>query len=167
MNGGLVSKGGSIVDSVDAAIELVSQVKTLPQPIVVIGGSSGSGKTWLANFLAEQGLGTYVNLSLTLSRYMMMGSATDGPWRASDFIARLPSAAGSDLPMILDNIEAVFQPELQLNPLSWFLQMAREVPLVVIWPGVVSHGEFVYSTPNRPDYYHQRDLSVVVINIEA
>ena len=154
-----------MADSIQIAMELVSQVRTFPQSLVVLAGNRGSGKTRLAKMLAAKGFGTYINLSLTLSRYVMTGSSADGTWWANHFIVRLLPSMGSEQPLILDNIEAMFQPELQLNALSWFLQTAREVPLVVVWPRTVLQGEFVYSTPNRPDYYHQRDLSVVVLNV--
>ena len=156
-----------MADSVEKAMEWVSQVKDFSQSMVVIAGSRGGGKTPLVKLLAEKGLGTYVNLSLALSRYRMtVDPANDVGW-PSDFMASLLSSVGSDTTLILDNIEAVFQPELRLNPLSWFLQMAREIPLVVVWPVPVLDGEFVFSMPNRQDYFRQRDQSVVVVNIDA
>lgn len=161
-----MSKGDNIVDSVLTAITLASEVKTFPQSMMIIAGSRGSGKTRLAKTLAEKGLGTYTSLSLVLSHYLMTVNLSDDAGWMTGFVASLVSSVGSEKPLILDNIEAVFQPELQLNPLRWLLQIAREVPLVVVWPGAVSQGEFVYSTPNRPDYYHQRDTSVVVLNID-
>lgn len=161
-----MSKGGNMADSVKEALDLVSQVKNFPQSMVVIAGSRGSGKTRLAKRLAEMRLGTYVNLSLTLSRYLLtVNSIDDLNWTA-DFMAGLLSGMGLEQPLIFDNIEAIFQPELCLKPLSWFLQIAREVPLVVVWPGTVSQGEFAYSIANRPDYFLQRDLSVVVFHVE-
>lgn len=133
--------------------------------MVVVAGTHGSGKTRLAKLLAAKGWGTYINLSLTLSRYVMTVNPRDPVRWTTEFMTGLRSDRGNEQPLILDNIEAVFQPELRLNPLSWFLQMAREVPLVVVWPGAVSQGEFFYSTPNRPDYFHQREPSVIVVNI--
>ncbi len=161
-----MSKGGFMAKSADLgrAMDLIGQIRLLPQAMVVIAGPHGSGKTRLAKAVAEKDLGRYFNLSLTMASYMMAGNLAN--WTV-DFVVNRLSPVGTEKPLILDNIEAVFQPELQLNPLSWFLQIARTVPLVVVWPGGVFHGEFVYSTPNRPDYYHQRDLLVVVLNLDV
>jgi len=164
---GVMSKGGNMEDSVERVIALLEQIKTIPQAMVVIAGSRGSGKTRVAKLLAEKGLGIYLSLSLALSRHrMIVDSDHDVGW-PSDFIASLVSLVSLDTTLILDNIEAVFQPELQLHALSWFLQIAREIPLVVVWPGPVLDGEFVFSMPNRPDYFRQREQSVIVVNIGA
>lgn len=167
MNVGVMSKGGNMGDSVERVMALAGQIKAIPQAMVVIAGSRGSGKTRVANLLAEKGLGTYVNLSLALSRYRMtVEPGHDVGW-PSDFMVSLLSSIGRDAMLILDNIEAVFQPQLQLNPLGWLLKMAREIPIIVVWPGSVLDGEFVFSTPNRPDYFRQREQSVIVVNLGA
>ena len=154
-------------DSVERVIALLEQIKTIPQAMVVIAGSRGSGKTRVAKLLAEKGLGIYLSLSLALSRHRMtVEPGHDVGW-PSDFMASLVASVSLDTTLILDNIEAVFQPELQLNPLGWLLKMAREIPLVVVWPGPVLDGEFVFSMPNRPDYFRQREQSVIVVNLGA
>lgn len=153
-------------DTMQTMLELTSRVKTLPQSMAVLAGSREIDKTRLAKMLFEKGLASYINLSLVLSRYLMtVNSLDDVGWRL-DFTAHLLSH-GSVQPFILDHIEAVFEPALRLHPLSWFLQIARDVPLIVVWPRVVLQGEFIYSIPNRPDYFHQRDPSIPVVHIDA
>ena len=156
-----------MTDWIDLAIERVSQVKNLPQSMVVIAGASQSGKTQLAKLMAKKEFGIYINLSLFISRHLMVINIDEDTGWTNDLKLSLLSSLDSDQPLILDNIEAVFQPTLQLNPLNWFLQLAREVPLVVVWPKMVSQGEFIYSMPNRSDYFYQRDLSIAVVTTNA
>ncbi len=153
-------------DSWETARQFVSQIQELPQPLVVIAGARQTGKTQLAKSLANKGLGTYVNLSLVLSRYLSDNPNGEGGLTAARGVNLLGDASRTGS-MILDNIEIVFQPELRLSPLHWFRQIARDLPLVVVWPGVVIQGEFSYSMPNRPDYFYSREPSLVVVNLDA
>ena len=153
-------------DSWETARHFVSQIQELPQPLVIIAGARKTGKTPLAKALATQGLGTYINLSLLLSRYLATDPDADDNLTASTMVRLLRDISPTG-PMIVDNIEAVFQPELRLSPLRWFRQIARDMPLVVVWPGAVVEGEFRYSMPNRPDYFYSREPSLVVVNLET
>lgn len=162
-----MSKGGNMADSIEKAMERISRVRDFPQSMVVVAGSRGCGTTRFAQLLAAKGFGTYINLSLQLARYRMTVDASDDVGWPTDCMARLLSSMAPGSPLILDHIEGIFEPELELNPLSWFLQWAREVPLVVVWPGVVSQGDFIYSRADRSDYFRQRDSAVVVVHIEA
>lgn len=142
------------------------EVSTLPQSMAVIAGLGETAKTQIVKSLAGEGLGTYINLSLELARYLVAMNPSNGSEWLGDFMVGMASP-GSKRPLILDHIEALFQPELHLNPLSWLLHRARELPLLVVWPGALSEGDFIYSRPNRPDYFRQRDPSVVVVHVDA
>lgn len=153
-------------DSWETARQFVAQIQELPQPLVIIAGARKTGKTPLAKSLATQGLGTYINLSLLLSRYLATDPDADDSLTAGT-AAKLLRDVSPIGAMILDNIEAVFQPELRLSPLRWFRQIVRDLPLVAVWPGAVVEGEFSYSMPNRPDYFYSREPSLVVVNLDG
>ena len=162
----VMSKGGVMREQWETARQLAGQVRDLPLPLVVIAGTRGTGKTGLAKWLADEGFGTYVNLNLVLARHLTSPLEGDGSLTAST-AAELLNDAGKGDPVVLDNIEVVFHSALRLSPLHWFQHMARVLPFVVVWPGPVRNGEFVYSMPNRPDYFHTRDPAVMVVNLDT
>jgi hypothetical protein len=133
--------------------------------MVVLAGPPGSGKTLLGKTLDREGLGRYFNCSLLLARVLVR---TENPTDAcrADHMVRLLDPTAQPQTAILDNIDILFLPALQLHPLNWLRQVARDLPLVVVWPGPVTHGAFVYSMPNRPDYFHAREPSLRVLNLD-
>jgi len=147
-------------------VECTWSIPQLPNALLIIAGERGAGKTKMAKALADAGLGQYINLSLVLARHLANQDDPTAMVRPSDMAQHLTRMTSSSL-VILDNIEALFQAELNLDVVWWVRQVARDIALVIVWPGPVVHGEFSYSMPNRRDYYHSREPSLRVINLES
>ena len=56
-------------------------------------------------------------------------------------------------PVILfDNVELLFAPALQLDPLRLLQQTARNRTVVAAWNGRVDDGSLTYAEPSHPEY---------------
>ena len=76
--------------------------------------------------------------------------------------------AASDDPLLVDNIGALFDPALGLDPLALLKRAGRRRALVVAWPGGVDDEGLSHATPDRPDYRHYPpadldDITVVTL----
>lgn len=105
----------------------------------------------------------YLNLSLALSQRLL-----DTP---SQQVALVASQALSDVltgdgPLLVDHIELLFAPILQIDPLRALKLANRRRRLLAIWPGRLDEGGcLVYAEPGHPEYrrYHPADLTDVAI----
>ena len=89
-----------------------------------------------------------VNISQVLAQYLMEVSVPERPRAAQEFSVE---GAGSCL---LDHIEILFDPHLQVHPLRWLEQRAKDRDIVVIWPGEYDGQHLTYAAPGHPE--HQR-----------
>lgn len=91
---------------------------------------------------------TRVNLSQVLAQYLMESSILDRPRTVQEFT--LEGVGG----YLLDHIEILFDPQLQVHPLRWLEQRAKDGDIYVVWPGDVDEQHLSYAAPGHPE--HQR-----------
>jgi len=60
--------------------------------------------------------------------------------------------SASNRPLICLEIDILFEPVLHLDPLALFVQMSRQRPLVVLWPGNVGNSRLTYAVPEHAHY---------------
>ena len=70
-------------------------------------------------------------------------------------------AAGD--PVLLDNIEILFDVHLEQDPLRLLQGLSRNKTIVAVWNGAFSDGRLFYASPDHPEYRHYliHDLPVV------
>lgn len=74
--------------------------------------------------------------------------------------------AGHDAePVLLDRIQLLFEPSLQLEVLRCLLTLSKSKPLIVNWPGNFDGKLLSFSRPGKPDYVFtsEKDLSSVPV----
>lgn len=104
-----------------------------------------------------------LNLSLALSQRLL-----DTPQHQVALAA--PQALGDllagDGPLLVDHIELLFDPLLQIDPLRALKLASRRRRLLVVWPGRLDDGgALVYAEPGHPEYrrYGPADLADVAV----
>ena len=55
-------------------------------------------------------------------------------------------------PLLCVDIDLLFEPSLQLDPLRLLRDSSRQVKLVVLWPGMVANGRLAYAVPEHGHY---------------
>jgi predicted AAA+ superfamily ATPase len=138
--------------------KLIEWLSSLPdaQPyyqLAIIVGPVGSGKTPLLKTLSQKQGIPYVNLNLALSRRLLGVMSRERPLRARRILEDLIGEYPGDT-IALDNIELLFDPVLQLNPLALLQRLSRHRTLVVAWSGAydVERDVLTYAEPGHPEY---------------
>lgn len=105
----------------------------------------------------------YLNLSLALSQRLL-----DTPHRqvALAVPQALDDLLAGDGPLLVDHVELLFDPLLQIDPLRGLKLASRRRRLLVMWPGRLADGaHLTYAEPGHPEYrrYGPADLADVAI----
>jgi hypothetical protein len=66
-------------------------------------------------------------------------------------------------PVVCKDVDLLFHPSLNLDPLVLFRQASRFTKLVVLWAGSFSDGVLSYAVPEHNHYRHWKDIDGVVI----
>ncbi|MBN2345393.1 MAG: BREX-3 system P-loop-containing protein BrxF, partial [Candidatus Aminicenantes bacterium] len=121
--------------------------------LVLLVGPVGSGKTPLLKALSRQHHTSTLNLNLALSQRLLDLTTRERPLRARRILEDLLAEHPGDT-IALDNIELLFDPALQLNPLALLQQLSRQRTLVVAWGGTydADHAVLTYAEPGHPEY---------------
>jgi len=154
----------SVPDQILRAIETVAG---LYHRLVIVVGGPATGKTAAVQAVAERAGAPRINLNLELSRRLMDLTARQRalllPALLDDIIAAVPG----DI-ILLDNIEILFDPALQQDPLRHFQAISRNRTVVVAWPGAVPRDDrgqvsLIYAAPGHPEYRHYPVADLVLI----
>lgn len=67
--------------------------------------------------------------------------------------------------LLLDRIQILFEPTLQLDVLRCLKTLSKKRPLIINWPGTYNGETLSFSVPGKPDYfyYDETDLSSVPV----
>jgi hypothetical protein len=105
----------------------------------------------------------YLNLSLALSQRLLDTPSRQVALAASQALGDLLAGDGA---LLVDHIELLFDPLLQIDPLRALKLASRRRRLLVVWPGRLDDGgALVYAEPGHPEYrrYGPADLADVAI----
>lgn len=142
---------------------------TLPQQyyrLVLIAGLHGTGKTRLLKELSHQQNIAYLNLNLHLSQRLLDLTTKQRPLRVRRILAQIIDSY-PELALAVDNIELLFEPNLQQEPLALLQELSRNKSLIVAWGGSFDEQKRVltYAVPGHPEYRRYERPEVIVVAI--
>ena len=92
----------------------------------------------------------YVNVSLELSRQLRQQIIIH-PREVAQTLDKMVRTFPDQL-LILDRLEVLFTPTLQLDVLRLLLDLGRSGRLIAIWPGEYQNTRLTYAMPGHPEY---------------
>lgn len=151
-------------------ISKMSDVTLKYHRLVFLVGEAGSGKTRVLKEVERLTGAPRVNVSLELSK-RLLGLAQDerslrAPEAFREMLSELRREDGSPLgSVLLDDIEALFEPSFGINVVNLLQEASRNMTLVAVLTASIEGG---FLTLSRPGYekhgkYPTKDLVIVTL----
>ncbi|MGI9859880.1 BREX-3 system P-loop-containing protein BrxF [Moorella naiadis] len=146
----------------EQVIPLINQAARLYHRLIIIAGPAGAGKTTTLQDIQQRTGALLINVNLELSRQLLELNGRQRTLQLPRLLSEIINAAGGEV-VLLDNIELLFDPALQQDPLRLLQGLSRNKTLVVAWNGAVHNGYLTYAQSGHPEYrrYPSRDLLIV------
>ena len=149
--------------------ELVDQIRNSPvrTKTILLVGQHGSGKTQVLTKAAEDFGTTRINLNFELGKCLNEVPERRRALKTPACIDEiLDENQQEGKPLIFDNIELLFSPELELEPLALLEDAGRRVTLIVSWPGTIIGGSLTYAEPGYKEYKTYRNFDSFTVSME-
>jgi hypothetical protein len=133
--------------------------------LVLLVGETGSGKTGVLRGVAEE-LGTSViNINLALSSELLELTAKQRTLRLPGILDQIANQAQS--PVVLDNLEILFDKCLKQDPLRLLQGISRNRAVVASWNGTLNAGRLLYAETGHSEYRRYESVDALIVNMET
>ena len=133
--------------------------------LVLLVGEAGSGKTSVLQEVAEEFGLPVVNVNLELSGELLALTARQRSLHLSGILDHITGRAQS--PVVLDNIELLFDMNLQQNPLRLLQSISRNQTVLASWSGIMSSGRLLYAEPGHPEYRCYDSVDALIVGMDG
>lgn len=152
-------------------LRAIETVAGLYHRLVLLVGPPATGKTAALQAVSKRTGSHRINLNLELSKRLMDLTARQRTLQIQVLLDDVIAAAPGDI-VLLDNIEILFDPALQQDPLRHFQSISRNRTVVVAWPGAVRRDDrgqasLIYAAPGHPEYRRYPAADLVLIESSA
>ena len=133
--------------------------------LVLLVGETGSGKTGVLREVAEMFGSSVINVNLALSGELLELTAKQRSLRLPDILNQVADQARS--PVVLDNIEILFDKDLKQDPLRLLQGISRNRSVVASWNGTMKSGRLFYAEAGHPEYRRYDSINALIVNMDG
>jgi len=144
---------------------LIGEIGDLNSKLILLVGPSRSGKTQLLRQLGTKLNIEPLNVGLELGRRLAATPNNKRSFSAGELLREIADKERTEDPLMLDNIELLFEPGLQINPLDLVRRLAHSKRVVAVWPGELRGDRLVYADMSHPEHRDYSRDGVVVLEI--
>ena len=131
----------------------IRQAVSLYHSLLLVVGSTGSGKTHDLRAVSASSGATFVNVGLDLAERLLDMPTRHRPMQVQGIFEELvTNATPASRVVLLDNIELLFDAELRQDPLRLLRGVSRDRTVVAAWPGAVRGGTLRYAAPPHREF---------------
>lgn len=132
-----------------ALTQAIAQAPHRYTRLVLLIGPIGSGKTEHLQAYAQTTNSPYLPVGAPLAERLL---ATPARFRDTEATKALQDLCQGPGPFLLDNLELLFHPDLQLDPYRLLTGLARTRTIVAAWPGTYQNGTLTYAFAGHREY---------------
>ena len=145
-------------------VETVREGQKSAECLVLLVGRPGSGKSKLLRELSSIRGWQYVNCRTFLSEELLEMVPKMRAQEAPRLITGALEALKPEV-VVLDDMQVLFAPVLQVDPLNLLKHLSRKFSVVAAWPGQFDGAKLVAATSGQPEpkVYDAKGLTIVQI----
>ena len=148
---------------------LIGEIGDLNSKLILLVGPSRSGKTQLLRQLSVKLNIEPLNVGLELGRRLAATPNNKRGFSAGELLREIALletfGERGEAPLLLDNLELLFEPSLQINPLDLVRRLAHSRRVVAVWPGERRGDRLIYADMGHPEYRDYSQDGVVLLEI--
>lgn len=142
--------------------QAVEQVARHYHRLILVVGHHRTGKTAALQALAAKLRWPIININLALAERLLDLTVRQRALRVARLLSDLLAEQTGDV-VVLDNLEMLFHPDLQQDPLRLLQSLSRNRTLVATWRGLFDGRALVYATPEHPEYRRIEAPQAVIV----
>ncbi len=132
--------------------------------LVLLVGKAGSGKTGALREIANDFGSSVVNVNLELSSKLLELTPKQRQLKLSRLLDQIVDKTQS--PIILDNLEILFDQDLKQDPLRLLQSISRNRAIVASWNGTTTAGRLLYAETGHPEYRAYNSTDVLIVDMD-
>lgn len=133
--------------------------------LVLLVGEASSGKTGVLRDVADDFGTSVININLALSSELLELTAKQRSLRLPGILDQIADKTRS--PVVLDNLEILFDKDLKQDPLRLLQGLSRNRVVVASWNGTSAGGRLLYAETGYPEYRSYDSVDALVVNMDG
>jgi hypothetical protein len=150
---------------VQRIVEFVRDTEKLDERLVLIVGQPGSGKSKIMRELSAMRGWEYVDSRILVTEELLELMPKARPVEAPRIMDSVLGKLEAEV-ILLDGIQALFAPVLQLDPLSMLRRLSRKHTIVAAWPGQFENGKLVFNQDGRFPYREYEAQGIKLVQMD-
>ena len=138
--------------------------KGMYHQLILVVGPSGSGKTGILKQIAAREKTNVININLEISSRLL--ELTEKQRKTKLQIIFNDIVDQSQSPVILDNLEILFDMKLEQDPLRLLQHASRNNLILASWNGTIQDKKLIYAEITHPEYRVYESSDTVIIAID-
>jgi RNase adaptor protein for sRNA GlmZ degradation len=147
---------------IDKLTQAIRQAGDLYYRLILLVGPQGAGKTAVLQAVSKAKAYPLINVNLQLCKAMLELTRSQRTRQVERLFKAVVGAASTEV-VLLDNLEVLFDPALEVEPLRLLLNASRNRTLVAAWSGTFRDGTLVYAEPGHPEFAQYKQVEALVV----
>lgn len=149
----------------DALKRSLRAAEELYHRLVLLVGEPGSGKTTVLRRLADDLDTEPLNVNRALALELLELTSRQRALRLPALFGRIVDNVRP--PVLLDNLEILFDPALRQDPLRLLQGIARQRTVVAAWNGTMAAGKLSYAEIGHPEYRRYDEIDALIVGMDG
>lgn len=131
--------------------------------LVLVVGLPATGKTDALKQIASEGAAVVVNVNMELSQRMLEMTRAQRSRQVDRLLREVMAGIPGDV-VLLDNLEILFDPGLEVEPLRLLQLSSRNRTIVATWNGSFRGDTLTYAEPGHPEFLQFKKPDALIIS---